>query len=307
MAVNLATGTGTGGTAQGDVLSGIENVEGSSFNDTLTGDGGDNVLTGGDGADSLVGGAGNDTLLGGNGNDTLVGGAGADSLDGGSGVDRVDYSGSAAAINIDLKTGIGLGGDAQGDTLNAIEDAIGSAFDDTIIGSDGANVLQGGAGNDAIHGGSDASADSILGGDGKDLITETGGAGSNDTISGGAGSDTISAGGGADTIAGGTGDDQLTGGDGNDVFVYSPGDGLDTITDFNFGNGGTLDDGAPENNDVLDLTAFYCRSLKSLISQPRKCSIIQSGLGAGQLDGDDAVFSGCTETGPHLRRNSSKI
>ena len=40
MTVDLTTGTGTGGDAQGDTLIGIENVTGSKAGgDTLTGDG----------------------------------------------------------------------------------------------------------------------------------------------------------------------------------------------------------------------------------------------------------------------------
>lgn len=72
--VNLATGT----SSKGDKLSSIENVSGSSFNDTLTGNAGANRLEGGNGADKLNGGNGNDTLLGSYGNDVLTGGAGRD-------------------------------------------------------------------------------------------------------------------------------------------------------------------------------------------------------------------------------------
>nr|WP_026872020.1 calcium-binding protein [Inquilinus limosus] len=53
--VNLATGA-TGGAAAGDTLSGIENLRGGAFNDTLTGDAGANTLTGADGNDTLAGG-----------------------------------------------------------------------------------------------------------------------------------------------------------------------------------------------------------------------------------------------------------
>lgn len=55
-------GTNTGHAA-GDSYHGIENLSGSSANDTLTGDAGDNVLTGGGGADLLRGGAGDDTYV----------------------------------------------------------------------------------------------------------------------------------------------------------------------------------------------------------------------------------------------------
>ena len=53
----LATATGLGGNT-GDVLISIENLLGSRFNDTLTGDSNDNDLRGHDGDDTLVGGLG---------------------------------------------------------------------------------------------------------------------------------------------------------------------------------------------------------------------------------------------------------
>ena len=76
--VNLGTGSASGGHATGDTLSSIENLIGSGFGDTLTGDSGANVLSGMGGADFLYGGAGNDTLDGGDGVDSLYGGDGSD-------------------------------------------------------------------------------------------------------------------------------------------------------------------------------------------------------------------------------------
>ncbi|TGQ63843.1 calcium-binding protein [bacterium M00.F.Ca.ET.162.01.1.1] len=75
---------------------GVDNIIGSNFGDTLTGNGSANVLAGLDGNDTLngvggndllVGGSGNDTLDGGDGNDILVGGAGVDTMTGGIGAD----------------------------------------------------------------------------------------------------------------------------------------------------------------------------------------------------------------------------
>ncbi|MCH8863209.1 MAG: M10 family metallopeptidase C-terminal domain-containing protein, partial [Proteobacteria bacterium] len=51
--VDLLLGTGLGGDAEGDTLTGIENLTGSDLNDTLLGDGGANTLTGGAGNDTL--------------------------------------------------------------------------------------------------------------------------------------------------------------------------------------------------------------------------------------------------------------
>ena len=58
----------------------IENVIGSSQNDTITGNAAHNVLVGGAGNDILNGGDGADVLLGGAGNDTIDGGIGDDLL-----------------------------------------------------------------------------------------------------------------------------------------------------------------------------------------------------------------------------------
>lgn len=70
--VSLATtanqNTGGDGT---DKLVGFENLEGSSFNDSLTGDSGANKIFGGAGDDFIRGGAGNDDLTGGVGSDTF--------------------------------------------------------------------------------------------------------------------------------------------------------------------------------------------------------------------------------------------
>ena len=94
--VSLVTNTGTGGDAQGDTLSGIENLTGSEFDDTLTGDNNVNRLVGGEGADHIYGGGGNDMILT---------GGGYDYVDGGAGVDTVSYENSWAGVIVNLATG----------------------------------------------------------------------------------------------------------------------------------------------------------------------------------------------------------
>ena len=68
LAVPNAQATGGSGS---DTLVGIEDVSGSRFDDTLTGNGGANKLIGEAGNDTMNGGAGADTMTGGAGNDTF--------------------------------------------------------------------------------------------------------------------------------------------------------------------------------------------------------------------------------------------
>ncbi len=70
--IDLGAGTAAGGHAAGDVLTGIENLFGSSHGDILTGNSGNNILFGSGGADVISSGAGTDNLFGGADADTFV-------------------------------------------------------------------------------------------------------------------------------------------------------------------------------------------------------------------------------------------
>lgn len=172
---SLATG-GSGGDATGDVFTAVENMAGTAYNDTLSGDGGGNYL---------LGLTGDDTLNGGDGDDLLEGGAGSDALRGGAGYDYATYSGAASAVTVSLVGGPEAG-DGLGDTFDSIEGVLGSAFGDRITGDATSNTLQGFAGNDILDGG--AGVDLLVGGDGDDVII--GGAG-NDSLYGGGGADSF--------------------------------------------------------------------------------------------------------------------
>lgn len=69
--INLETGIHTGGHAAGDMLSNIEAITGSNFDDTLRGGDNNDYLNGADGDDDIYGGKGGDVLVGGNGADTF--------------------------------------------------------------------------------------------------------------------------------------------------------------------------------------------------------------------------------------------
>lgn len=86
--IDLATGATSGG-AQGDTLTGVENVEGSRGPTRLSGDDGPNRLEGFTGAVVLDGRGGDDELKGSDGADTIDGGLGADRIDGEGGLDRL--------------------------------------------------------------------------------------------------------------------------------------------------------------------------------------------------------------------------
>src|SRR4029079_9879197 len=67
----IATAQNTIGAGK-DTLTGFENLIGSAFADTLTGDNAANLLTGLGGDDTIDGGASGDTMRGGLGNDSYV-------------------------------------------------------------------------------------------------------------------------------------------------------------------------------------------------------------------------------------------
>jgi len=220
--VNLQTQTASGGHADGDVLVDIELARGSHFDDVLIGSDTDNFLCG-------LG--GEDAMFGGGGNDILRGAENADHLDGGTGTDTSTYWSSDAGVTVNLLTGTGSGGHAEGDTLVSIEVVQGSElFDDTLIGSNSGVQLFGYGGNDTLIGGD--SADLLAGGLGDDTIS---GGGGKDMLFGEDGDDVLDGGAQADLITAGTGDDIIAGGAGRDQFKFRQGDGTDVITDFQAG------------------------------------------------------------------------
>jgi Ca2+-binding RTX toxin-like protein len=220
-------------TGQGmDVLAGIENVNGSNFDDVLIGDGGDNWLWGLQGNDTINGGAGNDLIDVGAGNHTLDGGEGNDTL-----VTFTDAPGTLLGpVDVSLALQGGSQDTGQGSmTLSGFENLSGSNFDDTLTGDDADNRLGGDAGNDTLVGG--GGNDSLYGDGGAYFDGQSPGATwiedptslgvfGDDILYGGDGDDTLIGGGGNDTLDGGTGFDVLTGGAGDDVYLVSDGDAI---------------------------------------------------------------------------------
>ncbi|WP_300015065.1 calcium-binding protein [uncultured Roseobacter sp.] len=218
---------------------GHDSVRGGDNNDTLNGGNGKDTLKGDDGNDRLNGGHGNDSMWGGDGQDTLEGGAGDDALYGGDGLDFAIFD-TNGDMHVDLEGGIAWGGGLGTDLLYSIERVQTGGGDDDVIGTEDANVMWMGAGEDTVYG-FDGN-DSIKGHAGDDLLVAGEGADSvyggdgDDRLYGEKGQDMLSGGDGHDTMNGGQNDDQLYGGEGNDRMlgeggndVLEGGDGHDYI------------------------------------------------------------------------------
>ena len=214
--------------------------------------------------DASIGGVAVDT---GAGDDTIKVGDGAYDIDAGTGDDRIIREAGTTADDansvIDAGDGIdtyvagsGLGADHTVDLAASRLDHAGNDrgdllnFENVALENSAASVKGDSKDNTITARGTQDN--SLSGGDGNDSID---GGGGDDNLHGDAGRDTLIGGDGNDTLDGGQGDDQLTGGDGDDVFVYSG--GHDTITDFNAGNTGPLDDDDTTNNDFIDLSGYY--------------------------------------------------
>ena len=214
-------GNGVGGDAQGDAFTSIENVAGSPFADTITGNASVNVLQGLDGDDTLNGGGGGDTLDGGSGNDTYI----VDNV----GVTLTEFDGQGTdTVQTSLTFSIQALAFFENITLTgaAVANATGNETANVINGNSAINIINGRSGSDTINGNG-----------GNDNLQGSAG---NDKLNGGTGFDTLIGANGFDTLTGGNGRDTMTGGLHRDVFDYnaageSKGAFRDIITDFQKG------------------------------------------------------------------------
>ena len=301
--IDARTGSGlidankaTGLAANLSITSSQTSITGTHFGDTLTatvaatihgGDGADVLIAAVNGAASLFGDAGDDLLIGSSKNDTFDGGTGINTasyvnatagvkvnlslsgpqntvgagtdtlaniqnltgsnfadtlqgttgdnvLDGGAGIDTVSYSSAPASVSVDLSiAGPQNTGSAGTDTLVNFESLTGSAFNDTLAGTSGDNVIDGGAGVDTLTyaaAGAGVTVDLSLttpqntGAAGTDTIKNIEnlvGTPFNDALSGSSAANVLSGGGGDDILSGGAGNDTLDGGSGINTASYA--------------------------------------------------------------------------------------
>jgi Ca2+-binding RTX toxin-like protein len=224
----------------------------------LNGTPGDDYLTGWTEGDVLAGGAGSDYLQGGYGDDVYLfnRGDGQDTISEDNSwetpdnVDIIRFGSSIVADDItvsrqgsDLVMTIAGGsdritvagwGDAERFQVERVEFADGSVWTaDDLQQKIGEQPIVGTAWDDYLTGWS-----------------------SNDVIKGGAGNDVIEANGGNDLLEGGRGNDMLDGGSGADTYVFSLGDGHDSIADYGYGESGldVLRFGAGITEDSISFT-----------------------------------------------------
>jgi Ca2+-binding RTX toxin-like protein len=198
-----------------------DTLNGTAGNDTITGNAGNDFLSGGAGNDTLTGGDGDDQVFGESGNDLMVwnpgddtdlfeGGADTDTalVNGGNGAEVFIVTANGTRVRFDrldpdpfsldigttehlvLKTGGGNDSfSATGNLAALIQLTVdGGTGNDTILGSNAADLLLGGTGNDFIDG--QQGNDVAFLGAGNDTFQWDPGDG-NDTVEGGAGTDTL--------------------------------------------------------------------------------------------------------------------
>jgi Ca2+-binding RTX toxin-like protein/subtilisin-like proprotein convertase family protein len=310
--LSLTTAQNTLG-AGTDTLLNFENVYGSAYNDTLTGDGLANVVNGNAGADTLIGGLGNDTYVVDNAGDVVTETSTlATEID--AVQSSISYTLTANVENLAL-------------TGAAATNGTGNALNNTLTGNAAVNVLNGGVGADTMVGG--AGNDTYYVDNVGDVVTENLNEGTDtvySTISYALGANVeqlslqgtsaINATGNAlgNVIWGNAGDNVLDGGAGGDWVYYNTatagvsvdlslttaqntiGAGIDTLTNFESILGSVYNDSLKGNannnvlnggagNDTLDGGAgsdwIYYNTATSAVTVDLSLTTAQNTIGAG--------------------------
>lgn len=211
-----------------------------------------NVIVGGNSNDTFTGGAGKDTFICGKGANVIMDYAAEDKISLDLGVSLTDVSVSGQDATLKLSDGGTLKLVGVGDKkVTVVESSINAkgkkvstsatyVFEDRWLFNSGKTaVTLTGANGDL----SDKTVATITAGDtfsgksitGNDKANNINGSDKGESILGGNANDKLYGNGSADTLWGGAGNDILYGGEGVDTFIYKPGDGKDTIMDYESG------------------------------------------------------------------------
>lgn len=281
--IDAGTATGEG---NDKLVSGIEGLVGSAFDDTLKGDDATNFLIGNDGNDTINGFGDIDLIDPGLGNDIVDGG---DTPGSGFDLDIVYFTGTPGVV-VNLQTGTATGGQGTDDLAN-LEAVVGSDGNDDITGDNGSNILFGGLGDDTIDGGGSQAIDYAsywFAANAIDANLETG-------VATGEGTDTLQ---NIDGLLGTIDFDDTLTGDNEDN--YLDGDGGNNILDGQGGQdlflGAGGDDtiiGGPGDFDMVDYFCGVCDLDANLLTGDitGDGNDTVSGIEAvGAADGDDTLI-----------------
>ena len=258
-----------------------DNIDGNAGDDLIVGDDGADVILGNTGNDLLEGNRGSDTVNADAGNDLIIwrNGDGTDTVNGGADTDTQLLFMSTGATG-DIGTLSASGTNAVFERTNLVGFTVTMAAVEEVQfhGLEGNDTLTvgnlAGTGVTRVH---------FLGGVGNDTLDAAGTA-TPITAEGGDGNDILTGGDGGDALDGSTGDDTLTGDTGGDTFVFAPGYGADTITDFTSSAG-----------DKIDLSGF------TAIQSFRNVQLLATQVGSGTVlnfgNGDILTLTGVPTSG----------
>ncbi len=259
--VDVSTGViADNGYGKQATIANVEQIDGTDFNDSLTGDANANRLRGLSGDDILIGGDGDDNIITDDGQDKVTPGAGADSVNlTQSATQESDYESNMVSGKLsewsndtieymgytDFLVVEGSSEKAELTTKSANELDVkldsSSAFEirDPVFGTSTSDIVQQFSGGNLVLSYKGASLDSdavaahftsptpVTGGstatEVNDLLV---GSSKNDRLSGRAGDDVLHGLAGADVLTGDNGDDALLGGDGNDWLYAGAGNDI---------------------------------------------------------------------------------
>lgn len=297
----MATILGTSGHDQASL--GGKDLIGTGQADDIYGYAGDDRLSGMGGNDNLYGGTGFNTILGGQGNDYVSSDATRGHYDGGQGVDTLSLVFNTEGGAFDLALGSGRYGSGSSPSgtgsfvMQNFEKFYAGAGDDFIWGSEAANTLAGGGGDDTIfgRGGNDIilgdggenyldggrGSDTIYGGSQNDTLY---GAEDNDDLRGGAGNDELYGGSGDDTIDGGLGADVIDGMEGYDTAVFGS-VGSAIVLDFNDNSVRSVASGKLEIDEIFRVEKAVGSAFNDIM-----IAAATSALDGGA--GQDTLYSG---------------